>query len=77
MEEGDLVYINYIGKIKESGEIFDTNIEEVAKKANIYNEKLSYKPLPVLIGAKFVFKKIEDTLKEKTIFNERLFKSRN
>ena len=64
MKKGQLVYINYIGKLKGTNEVFDTNLEDVAKNAGIYNEKIKYRPLPVIIGTGYIFKKIEDNLAE-------------
>ena len=34
MKEGDFVKIEYVGRIKESGTIFDLTNEEIAKKEN-------------------------------------------
>jgi len=64
MKEGDFVRINYVGRIKESGMIFDLTDEEIAKKENIYNPQIKYKPLPVIIGSKFMIKGLEDALKD-------------
>ncbi len=64
MEEGDFIRIDYVGKIKESGLIFDLTSEEIAKKEGIHNPQVKYGPLPVIIGSKFLIKGLEDTLKE-------------
>jgi len=64
MKEGDFVRIDYIGKIKESGLIFDLTNEEIAKKENVYNPQVKYNPLPVIIGSKFMIKGLEDALKD-------------
>jgi len=64
MKEGDFVRIDYIGKISESGEVFDLTKESVAKEKGIYNPNLSYKPVPIIVGANFVVKGLEKKLKE-------------
>ncbi len=40
----DTVKVDYIGTF-ESGDVFDTNIEDIAKKSWLYNERRSYSPL--------------------------------
>ncbi|MBL7169977.1 MAG: FKBP-type peptidyl-prolyl cis-trans isomerase [Candidatus Aenigmarchaeota archaeon] len=64
MKEGDFIRIDYVGRIKESGVIFDLTSEETAKKENIYNPQVKYGPIPVIIGSKFLIKGLENTLKE-------------
>ena len=67
MKEGDFIQIDYVGKITENGEIFDLTKESSAKENGIYNPKLSYKPVPVIIGANFLLKGLENGLKEMKI----------
>ncbi|ALM74637.1 FKBP-type peptidyl-prolyl cis-trans isomerase [Thermococcus barophilus] len=59
---GDVVRLHYIGKVKETGEIFDTTYEEVAKEAGIYSEKGIYGPVPIAIGAGHVLKGLDEQL---------------
>ncbi len=58
-----MVLIDYTAKIKDTGEVFDTTKEEVAKQAGIFDPNYKYRPLPVLIGASFVIKGLEEALK--------------
>jgi FKBP-type peptidyl-prolyl cis-trans isomerase 2 len=67
MQEGDFVYIDYTGKVKDTGKVFDSTKEEVAKKEDIFNSKVDYKPIPVVVGGGLVLKKIDETLKEMKI----------
>ena len=60
--KGDVVRLHYIGKVKETGEIFDTTHEEVAKEAGIYSEKGIYGPVPIAIGAGHVLKGLDEQL---------------
>ncbi len=39
--------IKYTGRIKRTGDVFDTTEEEIAKENDIYNEKLDYEPKKV------------------------------
>lgn len=61
MHKGDFIKIDYIGRI-ESGEIFDLTNELVAKENNIYNEKMKYKPMPLIVGAGFVIPGLDNAL---------------
>ena len=62
MQKGDFVEIEYVGRIKESGEIFDLTDEELAKKAKIYNSDYKYGPLVVVVGAGHVLPGIDEKL---------------
>jgi FKBP-type peptidyl-prolyl cis-trans isomerase 2 len=62
LAKGDFIRINYVGKIKEGGRIFDTTIENVARKNNIYDEKLTFKPAPIVVGANHVIPGLDEAL---------------
>jgi FKBP-type peptidyl-prolyl cis-trans isomerase 2 len=62
ISKGDFIRINYVGKIKESGRVFDTTIEDVAKKNNIYDEKLKFKAAPIVVGANHVITGLDEAL---------------
>lgn len=64
MDEGSFILLDFVGKIKETGEIFDLTMESVAKENNIYDPDFVYKPVPVIIGSHFVIKGIEEELKK-------------
>lgn len=63
METGDFVRIDYIGKL-ESGEIFDLTKADVAIKEKIFNPKIKYKPVPIILGASFVLPSLEKKIME-------------
>lgn len=71
MKEGDFIRIDYIARIKESGQIFDLTDEEVAKKEEVYNPQVRYGPMPVIIGSKFLIKGLEDALKDMKVGEEK------
>lgn len=70
-KDKDFVYIDYIARIKDTGEIFDTTIEEEAKKANIYDSEKIYKPKLVILGEGAVIKGLEDALYQMSVGEEK------
>lgn len=63
MKPGDFVEVDYVGKIRDSGEIFDLTKEEVAKKEGVHNPKTSYKPVVFIVGADFIIKGLDEALR--------------
>jgi peptidylprolyl isomerase len=71
LEKGDFILINYTAKVKENNEVFDTTLEEVAKKEHIYKEGAIYEPKLVVIGEGWMLKgKILKTIDESLITME-------
>lgn len=64
MNSGEFVLIDYVGRIKNSGEIFDLTREGEAKEAGIYKKDFKYGPVPVVIDGNFVLPGLNDALKE-------------
>jgi FKBP-type peptidyl-prolyl cis-trans isomerase 2 len=62
LESGDFVRINYVAKIKDSGDVFDTTIEKVAKESGNYDEKVKFKAAPMVIGAGHAIKGLDEML---------------
>ncbi|RLI20805.1 peptidylprolyl isomerase [Candidatus Bathyarchaeota archaeon] len=62
LQKGDFILIDYIGKVKETGEVFDTTIEEIAKKERLYKEGEIYEPKLVVLGEGWVLKALEDEI---------------
>ncbi|MHA1303700.1 MAG: FKBP-type peptidyl-prolyl cis-trans isomerase [Candidatus Heimdallarchaeaceae archaeon] len=63
LKEGSMLKLDYIGRRKDDGTIFDTTKEDVAKKEGIYDEKIVYKPCLVVIGKNWLPKGLEEQLK--------------
>lgn len=61
MQKGDFVKISYTGRL-ETGEVFDLTDTETAKKEGIYNSKIAYGDLPVIVGANFLIKGLDNAL---------------
>jgi len=57
-----MVNINYTGRIKEDNKVFDTTFENVAKKEDIFDEKVIYRPFTLIIGKNWLPVGLEDEL---------------
>lgn len=73
MDEGSFIKMEFIGKVKNTGEIFDLTDAELAKKEGIFNEKQKYEPQLVIIGAQSVVPGVENELKKMKIGEEKEF----
>jgi len=62
LTKGDFILIDYVGKVKETGDVFDTTIEEVAKKERLYKEGDIYEPKLVVVGEGWVLKALDEAL---------------
>jgi FKBP-type peptidyl-prolyl cis-trans isomerase 2 len=62
MKKDSIIKLEYDAWILETNELFDTTSEELAKKEDIFNEKVQYKPQPLIIGAETVVKGLDDAL---------------
>lgn len=62
LSKGDFVLIDYVAKIRDTGEIFDLTIEEVAKKENVYRDDVLYEPMLVVVGEKWTLESLEEEL---------------
>jgi peptidylprolyl isomerase len=62
LEKGDFILISYTAKVKETNEVFDTTIEETAKKEHLHKEGEIYEPKLVVIGEGWVLKTLDENL---------------
>ena len=62
LKKGDFILINYTAKVKETNEVFDTTIEEIAKKEHLHKEGEMHEPKLVLIGEGWVLKELDESL---------------
>jgi peptidylprolyl isomerase len=62
LQKGDFILIDYVAKVKETGEVFDTTIEEIAKKERLYKEGEIYEPKLVVVGEGWVLKALDESL---------------
>jgi peptidylprolyl isomerase len=62
LQKGDFIRIDFVAKVKETGEVFDTTYEETAKKEHLFKEGEIYEPTLVVIGEGWVLKPLEESL---------------
>jgi len=62
LEKGTFLLVDYVAKVKETGEVFDTTFEEVAKKEHLYKEGDVYEPKLVVLGEGWVLKTLDESL---------------
>ena len=58
--KGSLILINYTAKVKDSNEVFETTLEEEAKKHNIYEANVKYQPKLISVGESWVIKGLDE-----------------
>ena len=64
LQKGDFILIDYVAKVKETNEVFDTTQEEVAKKEHLHKQGEIYEPKLVVVGEGWVLKALDDSLLE-------------
>lgn len=67
IKNNDFIELDFVGKVKETNEIFDTTMKEEAKKANLVQEKSEdkFKPLGICVGQGMVVKGFDKALEGK------------
>ena len=61
-DRGSLILLDYTARIKDNGEIFETTIEEEAKKSNLHDPTRTYEPRLVSVGEGWVLKGLDEAL---------------
>ncbi len=62
VKEGDFIKLEFTGRAKETGDVFDTTIEEVAEEAGIKVENKTYGPIPVILGGGHLLKGLDESV---------------
>jgi len=62
IQKSDFILVDYTGKVKETGEVFDTTSEETAKENKLYKEGEIYEPRLVVVGERWVLKALDEAL---------------
>lgn len=60
IKKGDFILVDYVAKVSETGEIFDTTNEDVAKEEGIYKDGGIYEPNLVAVGEGWVLKALDE-----------------
>jgi peptidylprolyl isomerase len=61
-DKGSLILLDYTARIKDNGEIFETTIEDDAKKSNLYDPTRKYEPRLISVGEGWVLKGLDEAL---------------
>lgn len=64
-KKNDFIEIEFVGRIKETNQIFDLTDEDLAKKEKIHNPNASYKPVIICLGQNDVIPGLDEELQEK------------
>lgn len=72
MNSGDFVLVDYIGKVKDSGEIFDITNAEAAKKDKIFKENFKYGPVPIIIDSEFILPGLNEGIKSMQVGEKKI-----
>jgi FKBP-type peptidyl-prolyl cis-trans isomerase 2 len=62
LQKSDFILLDYVAKVKETGEIFDTTFEETARKEHLYKEGDIFEPKLIVIGENWVLKPLDESL---------------
>jgi FKBP-type peptidyl-prolyl cis-trans isomerase 2 len=73
VDKGVKIKVDYIGKL-ESGDVFDTSIEEVAKEAGIYAPDREYEPLEFVVGEGQLIQGFEEAVLDMEVGDEKTVK---
>ena len=60
--KGSLILVDYTGKVKDTNQVFETTIEEEAKKHSIHDPNIKYQPKLVSVGESWVIKGLDEAL---------------
>jgi peptidylprolyl isomerase len=70
VKNGDFVLIDYVMRVKETGELSDTTVEDAARQDGTYKEDAVYEPMLVVVGEGWVLKGLDDALVGLTVGQE-------
>ena len=62
IKSGDFVLIDYVLKVKDTGEVFDVTMEDQAKAANAYSPDQIYEPRLIAVGQGWMIRGIDNAI---------------
>jgi len=65
--KGSLILVDYISKVKDTGEVFETTIEEEAKILSFHDPNVKYQPKLVSVGESWVIKGFDEALEKTSV----------
>ncbi len=73
ISKGDFLLVDFIGRVKETNELFDVTVESVAKAEKVYSDKMVYRPRLVIAGEGWVVKGLDEEILKMKIPEEKTF----
>jgi len=73
IKEGDFITIDYIGKVKGTGKIFDLTREDVAKEQGLMSDNARYGPVTIVVGANHVIPGLDKKIAGLNIGDKKTF----
>jgi FKBP-type peptidyl-prolyl cis-trans isomerase 2 len=73
MKKGDFIKIDFVGRIVNTGEVFDLTEESEAKKAGIHNPERKYTPMLAVIGSGMLVPGVESELEKMKVGESKEF----
>ncbi len=67
IKQGDFLEVEFVGRVKDTNDIFDLTNEKVAKEGNIYNKNFRYGARVICVGEGILTKGVENFLIGKEI----------
>lgn len=67
IDENAFIRLNYTGKVKETGDVFDTTYEEVAEEAGIKNPEKDYHPMVLAVGSSQLMPKLNEEIQKLSV----------
>ena len=65
--KGSLILVDYTSKVKDTGEVFETTIEEEAKKHSFHEANVKYQPKLVAVGESWVVKGLDEAYEKASV----------
>ena len=65
--KGSLILVDYTSKVKDTGEVFETTIEEEAKKHSFHAPNVKYQQKLVSVGESWVIKGFDEALEKTSV----------
>ncbi len=67
INEKDFVLINFVGRVKSSGKVFDLTRKDVAEAEDIHQENFTFAPVLVIPESNYVLKTVGESLVNKNV----------
>jgi len=70
--KGSLILVDYTSKVKDTEEVFETTIEEEAKKHSFHDPNVKYQPKLVSVGESWVIKGFDEALEKTSVGDKKI-----